>query len=400
MKFGLLLVLILLIGSIAAHFLLENNGYVLINFRGYTVEMSVPVLIFVAFLAYLAVRALVRIWQAPRELGEMAARARTRHASQRITKGFIALSEGKLARGERLLTTGAADSETPLLNYLTAARAAQAQGDRQRRDGWLKMAQDSNGGTTNAVLLTPAELQIAAGEYQPARKSLAQIRDSQPNHPFALKLLGELLYIEQDWHALTDLLPQLRRTKNIPTRTLEEWTIEAFEAELVAPNLDIDSINAYWNKLPRALRRHERLLRPRVRALIAGNNNELAATAICKALKTDWDSELAAIYGKLKLADQDEQLRQTEKWLNQYPEDPVILLAAGRCCIRNQLWGKARSYIESSLAIAPTPAAYHELGHLMLKLDETAAATTAFAKGLTLSNTGASDIPRLENIGS
>jgi len=400
MKFGLFLVLILLIGSIATHFLLENNGYVLINFRGYTVEMSVPVLIFVAFLAYLAVRALVRIWQAPRELGEMAARARTRHASQRITKGFIALSEGKLARGERLLTKGAADSETPLLNYLTAARAAQAQGDRQRRDGWLKMAQDSNGGTKNAVLLTQAELQIAAGEYQPARKSLAQIRDSQPNHPFALKLLGELLYIEQDWHALTDLLPQLRRTKNIPTRTLEEWTIEAFEAELVAPNLDIDSINAYWNKLPRALRRHERLLRARVRALIAGNNNELAATAICKALKTDWDSELAAIYGKLKLADQDEQLRQTEKWLNQYPEDPVILLAAGRCCIRNQLWGKARSYIESSLAIAPTPAAYHELGHLMLKLDETAAATTAFAKGLTLSNTGASDIPRLENIGS
>jgi HemY protein len=399
MKFGLFLVLILLIGSIAAHFLLENNGYVLINFRGYTIEMSVPVLIFVAFLAYLAVRALVRIWQAPRELGEMAARARSRHASQRITKGFIALSEGKLARGERLLTKGAADSETPLLNYLTAARAAQAQGDRQRRDGWLKMAQDSDGGTKNAVLLTQAELQIAAGEYQPARKCLAQIRESQPNHPQALKLLGELLYIEQDWHALTDLLPQLRRAKNIPTRTLEEWTIEAFEAELTTPNLDIESINAYWNKLPRALRKHERLLRARVNALIAGNNNELAATTICKALKTDWDSELTAIYGKLKLADKDEQLRQTEKWLNQYPEDPVILLAAGRCCIRNQLWGKARSYIESSLAIAPTPAAYHELGHLMLKLDETAAATTAFAKGLTLSNTGASDIPRLENTG-
>jgi HemY protein len=399
MKFGLYVVLILLIGSITAHFLLENNGYVLINFRGYTVEMSVPVLLFVAFLAYLAVRTLVRIWRAPRELGEMAARARARHAGQRITKGFIALSEGKLARGERLLTKGAADSETPLLNYLTAARAAQAQGDRQRRDNWLKMAQDSDGGTKNAVLLTQAELQIAAGEYQPARNSLAQVRESQPNHPQALKLLGELLHIEQDRHALIDLLPQMRRTKIIPTRTLEEWTIEAFEAELAAPNLDIDSINAYWNKLPRALRKHERLLRARVHALIAGNNNELAATAICKALKTDWDSELAAIYGKLKLADKDEQLRQTEKWLNQYPEDPVILLAAGRCCIRNQLWGKARSYIESSLAIAPTPAAYHELGHLMLKLDETAAATTAFAKGLTLSNTGTSDIPRLENAG-
>ncbi|MDP7420073.1 MAG: hypothetical protein QF483_09330, partial [Gammaproteobacteria bacterium] len=87
-------------------------------------------------------------------------------------------------------------------------------------------------------------------------------------------------------------------------------------------------------------------------------------------------------------------------WLHQYPEDPIILLAAGRTCIRNELWGKARSYIESSLAIAATPVAYQELGQLMLKLDDTPAATTAFAKGLTLSTVGSADIPRLENTGS
>ncbi len=400
MKFGLIVILVLLIGSVAAHFLLENNGYVLINFRGYTVEMSVPILIFVAFLAYLVIRSLIRIWQAPRELGEMAARARAKRSSQRITKGFIALSEGKLARGERLLTKGAADSETPLLNYLTAARAAQAQGDRQRRDGWLKMAQDSNGGTQNAVLLTQAELQIAAGEHAAAHKSLEQIHESQPSHPQALKLLGQLLHTEQDWQALTKLLPQLRRAKNISARTLDEWTINAFEAQLSTPNLDIDSINAYWNKLPRALRKNECLLRAHVNALVAGNNDELAATAIIRTLKTDWDSELVTIYGKLKLANKDGQRRQIEKWLNQRPEDPIILLAAGRSCIRNELWGKARSYIESSLAIAATPDAYHELGQLMLKLDEPSAASTAFAKGLTLSTTGAPDIPRLENAGS
>jgi len=400
MKLGLFFVLILLIGSVAAHFLLEHNGYVLIHFRGYTVEMSVPVLIFVSFLAYLAVRTLLRIWQAPRELGELAARGRSKRASQRITKGFIALSEGKLARGERLLTKGAADSDTPLLNYLTAARAAQAQGDHQRRDGWLKMARDSDSGAQNAVLLTQAELQITAGEYPAARKSLAQILDSQPNHPQALKLLGELLHLEQDWHGLTDLLPQLRRTKIIPSRLLDEWTVETFESQLLAPNLDIDSINAYWNKLPRALRRHERLNRAHIHALINSNNTALAATAICKSLKTNWDNELITLYGELQLADKTEQLRQTEKWLNLRPEDPVILLAAGRACIRNELWGKARSYIESSLAIAPTPGTYHELGQLMLKLDEPAAASKAFASGLTLSTSGAPDVPRLENSGS
>ena len=64
--------------------------------------------------------------------------------------------------------------------------------------------------------------------------------------------------------------------------------------------------------------------------------------------------------------------------------------------MRNQLWGKARSYLESSLAIRSTPAAYHELGQLMLQMNETAAATTAFAKGLNLSNADSPGVPQLE----
>jgi len=90
-------------------------------------------------------------------------------------------------------------------------------------------------------------------------------------------------------------------------------------------------------------------------------------------------------------------LKQAESWLTSRPEDPVLLLAAGRACIRNELWGKARSYLESSIAIRPTPEAYHELGNLMLQLDERDAATSAFAKGLTLSNRGVPDLPRLED---
>ena len=52
MKLGLFAVLALMIGSVATHFMLENNGYVLINFLGYTIEMSVPILIFLFFLLY------------------------------------------------------------------------------------------------------------------------------------------------------------------------------------------------------------------------------------------------------------------------------------------------------------------------------------------------------------
>ena len=45
MKFAIIVVLTTVISALAAHFLLGDSGYVVINFRGYLVEMSVPVLV-------------------------------------------------------------------------------------------------------------------------------------------------------------------------------------------------------------------------------------------------------------------------------------------------------------------------------------------------------------------
>lgn len=395
MKLGLLVVLALMVGSVATHFMMENNGYVLINFRGYTIEMSVPILLLLFFLSYLAVRLITRIWRAPRQLGEIAARARYERSNRQVTRGFIALAEGKLARGERLLTKGAANSGAPLLNYLAAARTAQMQGDRERRDSWLKIAYEQNTEARSAVLLTQAELQLADGEYEQSRASLGQIREKYPNHPQALKLLAELSFQEKNWGELNSLLPALRRAKNINPAQLESWTIAAFENELIATGIGREKIEQSWQDLPRPLRKSMPLIRARIKALATCGEAELAESEIRKALKAEWNDNLVTLYGQLDVADGAAQLRHIEAWLNKRPEDASLLLAAGRACIKNQLWGKARSYLESSVAIRPSPAAYHELGQLMLNLDEPQAATVAFSKGLTLSNTGSTPVPRL-----
>jgi len=45
MKFAAIVVVALVLSAFAAHFLLGDPGYVLINFRGHIFEMSVPVLL-------------------------------------------------------------------------------------------------------------------------------------------------------------------------------------------------------------------------------------------------------------------------------------------------------------------------------------------------------------------
>ena len=80
MKFGFILILIMARGALVAHYVLQENGYVLINFSGYAIQMSVPVMAFILLLAYLAVRTVVQLWAAPRRLGAYAAARRTRKA--------------------------------------------------------------------------------------------------------------------------------------------------------------------------------------------------------------------------------------------------------------------------------------------------------------------------------
>jgi HemY protein len=395
MRFGLLVILTLAVGSVAAHFLLQDNGYVLINFRGYAIEMSVPVLAFVLVLFYLALRLLVRIWRAPRALGEAAGRARERRSGKKATAGMIALSQGRLAKGERLLTRAAAESPAPLLNYLAAARAAQMQGDRERRDSWLRMAYEVDEAAVNAVLLTQAELQLADGDSEQALASLSRLLESEPKHPQALRLLAELRHAEQNWLALADLLPRLRKLANVSAKQLELWNIDTYAGLLNGADIDRAAIDTYWQAMPRAMRKKRSLVRARVRALVRVNAIDEAEKEIRRGLGNDWDEELVALYGELELGDSARQLSTLEGWLRQRPEEPTLLLAAGRACINNKLWGKARSYLESSLAAKPTPMAYNVLGQLMLQLGDNNAATDAFRKGLTLGYAGSPDIPQL-----
>ncbi len=393
MKFGLLVILSLLLGALAAIFLMDNNGYVLINFVGYTIEMSVPALLFVMLAAYLLVRLVVRIWQAPSQLGEAAARGRVKRANKRITRGYIELAEGNFAKGEKLLTKGIRSSETPLLNYLAAARAAQAQGDGQRRDNWLQMAYEQDPEAGSAVLLTQAELQLQNNETEAARRTLERIIERSPRSGEAIRLLAEVCLQEAEWQTLSGLLPKLR--KRLSKEQFRSWSVTCYKGLLDEAGRSKVEMDAVWKNIPRNLRQEHDLVVARIEAATLAGEHLEAEVLIRKALERQWDNGLVRRYGLLLTAEPQNLLRHAEKWLKEHPEDPELLLTTGRLCIRTQLWGKARSYLESSIAMQPSAETYNELGQLMLKLDEPEKASSAFRQGLEL-NWQTNVRPRLE----
>jgi HemY protein len=383
MKFGLLVIVALVISAIGANFLLQDPGYVVINFRGYLVEMSVPILASLVVILFLSIWLAVKIFHAPRKLGEAAGRYRAGRAGQRLTRGVIEVAEGNFAKGERLLARAAGVSEAPLLNYLQAARAAHLLGQNERRDTWLKQAYENLPGATNAVLLTQAELQLDQKQYEQALATLRKIEENTPNHSHALMLLGRLYYRLEDWEHLSELLPKLRKHGRMDTPTLEKWSLRVHREHLESA-ADGDAVINVWKQIPKPLKQDIELLECYYSSLIRTNMHEKAEQDIAAELKRNWSAPLVRLYGIVEGKDATRQLKKAEGWLKDHGEDPDLLLCAAKLCLRLELWGKARSYLETVIAIRPTPDAYQVFGQLMTRLGDGEAAADAYRAGLGL----------------
>jgi HemY protein len=382
-KFGLIVVIALIVSAFAAHFLLADPGYVVINFRGYLVEMSVPVLLALLVLLAIASWLLIKIYRAPRKLGEAASRYRSGRAGHRLTRGMIEIAEGNFSKGEKLLARSAGVSDAPLLNYLQAARAAHLLGQDERRDGWLRQAYEQMPEASNAILLTQAELQIDRGQHEQALATLKKLEENSPNHGQALVLLGRLYFRLEDWSQLAALLGKLKKYGRIDEATLRKWSVTVHREQLVNA-ADSEVLAESWNRVPRDLKNDIQLLQARYSGLIRTGQHDLADKQLIAELKREWRAPLVTLYGKVEASNATKQLNRAEGWLKNHPDDVDLLLTAARLCLRNELWGKARSYLETVIAIQPTPDAYQEYGRLLNGLGEGDAAADAWREGLNL----------------
>ncbi|MGH6885228.1 MAG: heme biosynthesis HemY N-terminal domain-containing protein [Geminicoccales bacterium] len=384
MKLGAVVIVALLAGALGAHWLMADRGYVLIDVGSYIVEMSVPALLLILLLTYVAIRLAVRLLAAPRRLGEAAGRMRARRAHEVFARGLIEMAEGNFSKGERLVTRGVRKSDTPVVNYLAAARAAQSLGDPERRDAWLRMAYEQSPDQADAVLVTQAELQIDDGQHEQALATLRRLDERSPNQPRGLALLGGLYAELQDWESLRALLPRLARRRAVDPEVLDDWAMHAHRAALGSAPADAARIEELWRAVPRAYQQRAPVLEAYIGALIRSGQAVAAEKVLRTRLKEDWNGDLILLYGDIETEDPAAQLSQVEEWLKTRGDDPELLLAAARVAMRNELWGNARSYLESSIAIRPRALAFQLYGRLLETLGEAEQAAAAFRSGLAI----------------
>ncbi len=381
--------LIVLAGAAAGVLVAHDSGYVLLSFGVYTVEMSLALLLLlvaVLFVGlYFLVRAIIRTRRLPTDLRSWKQRRGAHKAQEAMTRGLLEMSEGNWRSAEKRLARYADRSETPLLNYLAAARAAQLQDAHDRRDAYIRLAHEHMPSADVAVSLTQAELQLADHQLEQALATLRHLRSVAPKHTYVLRLLRRLYEQLGDWEHLRELIPELRRRKVEPAGELRRLEVRTHRALLENAFLSKDrrDLGRAWAGVPKAIRTEPDIVGDYAGYLQERGEDEEAEKLLREALKQGWNKQLIELYGLLDCPQPGKHLARLEKFLKEHPDDPTLLLTLGRLSMRAQLWGKARAYLEAAIARGGPVDAYRELARLLEHMDEENAALQLYRQALT-----------------
>jgi len=384
-----LIAFILLLGAVYLGVQLNYDpGYVLIKMNHWTVETTVWFALFSLLLLFLVFHLFLqlchKIARTPGAMRHWHAKRLAQKAQATTRKGLIEYSEGHWQKAKNHLIQALPNTDTPLLNYLTAARAAQKMGDSTLRDHYLREAQQSMPEAKIAVELTQAQLQLANHQWEQALATLRHLQDLAPRHPYVLKLLMHLYQEVRDWNQLIALLPDLKKHNVINHDEYQQLQQNTYLQAILdlAKQDQTESLIALFNSLPKLLTYNPEIIAEYTRFLIQQNHFEEAEAQLRRCLRKEFNAELIDLYGVLP--GDENQLAFAESLAKKNQHSAALFLCLGRLSIAHHLWGKAKHYLEQSIEIAPRPAAYNELGKLHERLNDAALASYNYKKGLEL----------------
>lgn len=390
MKLLLLFIATLLLAAAIATYTAGESGYVIITVLDWTIQTSavffMAALIVIFVLLYLGIRLLFAVWNAPGELNRWKKLRRQQLSEKYLNSGLLALVEGRWKAAEEALLKGVRYTNTPLINYLCAARAAQRQGKITQRDHYLSLAHAGDPEAKVALGLTQAELQINQQQTELALATLMNLHEQQPGQQ-QVKVMLLKTYTEMGaWKDVLQLLPELERAKLLPKENIMAAQLQAYAGLLreAGSNANKKQLENVWADIPKKLRKELHLLEVYTAEKLRFADTEDCEPLLKHALKTRWDVEIVRLYGLVEGKDPAKQLAFAESLQAGYARDSVLLLTLGRLSMRNSLWGKAATYLKECIEVHPMPEAYRELATLLERQGDYSAAAGYNQKGLTL----------------
>ncbi len=355
----------------------SNPGYVLVVYPPYRIELSLTffvlgLLLLLALINYSVklAYALLRLPLYVRTQRELRALSKGRAAMMEALTAFF---EGRYAAAEKAAVRAMETGENSGINPIIAARSAHELREFDKRDSYLSGTEGKSVGESTMRLIAQTEFLLDQKQPQLALNSLKELNATgKHKHIGALQLELKAQQQTQNWEGVLNAVSQLEKRSAIADVVASQMRQQAWLEKLRTQTTDLKALQLLWKSVP-----NEFKCRPKITELAAENFIKLKDCKSAQQILTDcldkqWNSELITLYGDCLGANNAGQIEQAEKWLKTHSTDAGLLLALGKLCLHHSLWGKAQNYLDASISLAPSRAAYTTLAHLAEKLNKTA----------------------------
>ena len=360
-----------------------NAGYVLLVLHPYRVELSLNLLLALLLLGFVALYFLVRVVahavRLPSQVRAFREQRRVQRAERCLLEAVRAFLEGRYARAEKAASESIELGQHTGIGAVIAARAAHELRAFERRDRYLARSAHFSDEDEVMRAVAQAELALPARQHQEA---LAALERLPRKHTAALRLELRAVQLARNWDRYLELLTLLEKAQALDEFQAHELRRFAISENIARKSRDVNELRDYWQRLGAREREDVRIAADAAGAFIAHGDYREAQHIIESGLEREWDSALVALYGECPNAEVLPRIERAETWLRQHPSDAALLLALGRLCARQRLWGKARSYIEASLSLDESFQALMELARLLDEMGDPDAARRYYRRSL------------------
>jgi HemY protein len=363
-----------------------DPGYVVLVYPPWRMEISF--ISFVLIVAGLVVGGMVLLRLAiltlnlPSIVREQRERRAARKRDENFVGGLRAYAEYRHQDAEQSLGQWQGDDVRLGLARVLAARAAQEMRAVEQRERHLQEATEH--GAELAAQLFEAEACLDAKDAAAALVAINRAKEIAPQHTALLRLELKARQMTGQWDEVDRLLDALLRSNALEAGVATQQRRMAYAENLKRRAEDDRGLLEYWKKIPADFKADPWVARAAARAFLQRGGHDTALDVLEAALNHEWHESLVALYGEVRGSNPARQIEQAEKWLHAQPRDAQLLLTLAQLCSVQQLWGKAQSYLEASLAIAPSADGHIRMAELKTQSGQPGEACKHYQKALAL----------------
>lgn len=344
-----------------------NHGNVAILWPPYRVEVSVNLALALLVVAFGALHLLLigtaRALGLPGRVREYRARRQLDLSVLALRDAVLAFFEGRHARVERHARIAQSNPATAAPAALIAARSAQRMQETARRDRWLVDAQD-DAAATNALLMTQAELAVEDRRTQEAIEIVERMHARGARHIVSLRTALRAYEQAERWDDVLRTLRLVEKRDALHPSAVRRLRDKAY-GELVARKAgDAAALRELWRSLRADERAQPELAAQTAVALADAGAPDDGRRIVEQALDAGFADALPAAYARIGGPSLRDRLERLEAWRTRYGDEPALLLALGRLCAAEKLWGKAEDYLKLATRRQPTVDGLAALGDL------------------------------------